>query len=210
VSFFSIMKLKTCRSEKKLIGQQPVIIIMTKCIIGLRHKIRLGGIKMNELYAEAGVKRKETAGTYAIRILLIFAAVLLFIISLSNQIMLFVAAIVIVGIFYFFPRLSLEYEYVFCDGQLDFDKIMGKSKRKNALKIDFEQVEVMAPQGSHALDSYNHIKCDVKDFSSGNKEATPYVIIYRQGEKNLKILFEPNEKMLNCIKMKNPRKLVQY
>lgn len=165
---------------------------------------------MNELYAEAGVKRKETAGTYALRFILIFAAILLFFFSLQSQILLFIAAIVIVAIFYFFPRLSLEYEYVFCDGQLDFDKIMGKSKRKTALKLEFDQVEVMAPIGSHALDSFNHIKCEVKDFSSKSKEAKPYVIILRQGEKSTKILFEPNEKMLNCIKMKYPRKLVQY
>lgn len=165
---------------------------------------------MNELYAEAGVKRKDTAGTYALRFLLIFAAVVLFFFSLRSQILLFIAAIVIVAIFYFFPRLSIEYEYVFCDGQLDFDKIMGKAKRKTALKIDFEQVEVMALMGSHALDGFNSGNYTVKDFTSKDKNAKPYVIIFRQGEKSLKILFEPNEKMLNCIKMKYPRKLIQY
>ena len=165
---------------------------------------------MNELYAEAGVKRKDTAGTYALRFLLIFAAIVLFFFSMRSQNLLFIAAIVIVPIFYFFPRLSLEYEYVFCDGQLDFDKIMGKAKRKTDLKIDFEQVEVMAPVGSHALDSFNNGKYAVKDYTSRDKNAKPYVIIYRQGEKSLRILFEPNEKMLSCIKMKHPRKLVQY
>ncbi len=165
---------------------------------------------MNELYAEAGVKRKETAGTYALRFLLIFVAIAAFLLTFQNSILLFVSAILIVAIIYIFPRLNVEYEYVFCDGQLDFDKIMGNAKRKTALKIDFEQVEIMAPEGSHALDGYTYVKTVVKDFSSRSKDAKPYVIILRQGETATKILFEPNEKMINCIKLKNPRKVAQY
>ncbi len=165
---------------------------------------------MNELYAEAGVKRKETAGTYALRFLLIFVAIVAFLLTFQNSILLFVSAILIVAIVYIFPRLSVEYEYVFCDGQLDFDKIMGNAKRKTALKIDFDKVEIMAPEGSHALDGYTHVKTVVKDFSSRNKDVKPYVIIMREGEMATRILFEPSEKMINCIKLKSPRKLSQY
>lgn len=165
---------------------------------------------MNELYAEAGVKRKETAGTYALRFLLIFIAIAAFLLTFQNSILLFVSAILIVAIVYIFPRLSVEYEYVFCDGQLDFDKIMGNAKRKTALKIDFDKVEIMAPEGSHALDGYTHVKTVVKDFSSRNKDVKPYVIIMREGETATRILFEPSEKMINCIKLKSPRKLSQY
>lgn len=165
---------------------------------------------MNDLYAEAGVKRKETAGTYAIRFLLIFVAIVAFLFTFQSSILLFVSAIVIVAIVYIFPRLSVEYEYVFCDGQLDFDKIMGNAKRKTALKIDFDQVEIMAPEGSHALDGYTYVKTVVKDFSSRSKDSKPYVIIVRQGETATKILFEPNEKMINCIRQKSPRKVAQY
>lgn len=165
---------------------------------------------MNELYAEAGVKRKETFGTYALRFLLIFVAILSFLLASLSSLMLIIGTVIIVLIVFMFPRLNVEYEYVFCDGQLDFDKIMGKAKRKTALKIDFEQVEIMAPFGSHELDQYNQGNLVVKDFSSRSKEAKPYVIIFKNGDKKLKILFEPNEKMINCIKMKNARKLVQY
>ncbi len=165
---------------------------------------------MNELYAEAGVKRKETLGTYAIRFLLIFVAVLSFLLASLSPIMLIIGTVIIVLIVFMFPRLNVEYEYVFCDGQLDFDKIMGNAKRKTALKIDFEQVEIMAPLRSHELDQYARENLVVKDFSSRSKEARPYVIIFKSADKKLKILFEPNEKMINCIKIKNSRKLVEY
>jgi len=165
---------------------------------------------MSDSYAEAGVKRKETVGTFAVRFLLIFVAIVVFLLTFQNSILLFFAAILIIAIVYIFPRLSLEYEYVFCDGQLDFDKIMGNAKRKTVMKLDFEQVEIMAPEGSHALDGYTYQKLTVKDFSSKGKDAKPYAIVVRQGEKKTKVLFEPNEKMINCIKMKFPRKIVQY
>jgi hypothetical protein len=165
---------------------------------------------MNELYAEAGVKRKETFGTYALRFLLIFVAILSFLLASLNTIMLIIGTVLIIIIVFMFPRLNVEYEYVFCDGQLDFDKIMGNAKRKTALKIDFEQVEIMAPLGSHELDAYSQGNIIIKDFTSKRKEAKPYAIIYKNADKKLKILFEPNEKMLSCIKVKNPRKLIQY
>lgn len=165
---------------------------------------------MNETYAEVVVKRKETGGTMALRVALILIAVIAFFLSLQNSIVLFITAIFIVGIFYLFPRLSLEYEYVYCDGQLDFDKIMGKSSRKNLLKIQFEQVVMMAPEGSHALDGYTYVQTKVKDFSSKNKETKPFVIVSKEGETVTKVLFEPNEKMLDIIKAKYPRKVTLY
>lgn len=165
---------------------------------------------MNEMYAEVSVKRRETPGTYALRVLLIFIAIVSFLFTFQNSILLFISAILIVAIIYIFPRLNVEYEYVYCDGQLDFDKIMGNSKRKTALKIDFEKVDILAPEGSHALDGYTHVKSTVKDFTSRRKDVKPYVIVLREGEMATKILFEPNEKIINMIKMKYPRKIAQY
>lgn len=167
---------------------------------------------MNESYEEVVVKRKETAGTIAIRVGLMIAAgiaVLLALVS-ANTVVFVIAAILIFGIVYIFPRLSVEYEYVYCDGQIDFDKIMGRSSRKTALKIQFDQVEMMAPLGSHALDGYTHVQAKVKDFTSKNKGIKPYVIVSREGEQTTKILFEPNESMVQMIRHKYPRKVVQY
>ena len=118
--------------------------------------------------------------------------------------------IIILLVFFFYPRLNVEYEYVFVDGQLDFDKIMGKAKRKTMLRIDFEQVEIMAPYNSHALDSYNNIQLEQKDFSSLSKDSKPYAIIVSKDNKKMKILFEPSEKMLAMIKQKSARKVVTY
>lgn len=165
---------------------------------------------MNQSYAEAGVKRVDTPQTILLRSLLIIGIFAGLFILLKGGLIGVLGAVVIVVLIYLFPKLSIEYEYVFVDGQLDFDRISGKSKRKTMLRIDFEQVEVMAPEGSHALDSYNQIQCEKKDFSSGRKDRKPYVIMASVDNKMLKILFEPSEKMLDAIKQKTPRKLSDY
>lgn len=165
---------------------------------------------MNQLYAEAGVKRKDSAASMALRMLIILGFIAGLLLMFLGQVFSMVGVVLLVAMFYLFPKLNVEYEYVFVDGQLDFDRITGNAKRKTLLRIDFEQVEIMAPAGSHALDSYTYMKLVEKDFSSGNKDSKPYVIVANVEEKKLKILFEPNEKMLSVIKQKSPRKLAAY
>lgn len=165
---------------------------------------------MNELYAEAAVKRRDTAAAIGLRALMIIGALAGLIMIVTGTILSFLGAVIIVAVIYFYPRLSVEYEYIFVDGQLDFDKISGKAKRKTMLRIDFEQVEIMAPVNSPALDNYKHMQLEVRDFSSLEKDSKPYVIIVNADNKKLKILFEPNEKMLAMIKQKSPRKVSNY
>lgn len=105
---------------------------------------------------------------------------------------------------WYWPRFRKEWEYVFCDGQLDFDLIKGGEKRKHILRIELENADVVAPLGSEALDGYRHLP--VKDFSSGRQEAHLYGIATRLPKQESKVLirFEPNEKMLKMMKDKCP------
>lgn len=168
------------------------------------------GARMNQQYAEAGVKRKDTAATTGLRLLMILGIFIGLFLIILGQLFSYLGIVIIILVFIFYPRLSVEYEYVFVDGQLDFDKISGKSKRKTMLRIDFDQVEIMAPNNSPAMDSYNHMQLEKRDFSSLNKDSKPYAIIASDGSKKMKILFEPSEKMLTMIKQKNGRKVVTY
>lgn len=166
---------------------------------------------MNESYAEASVRRKQTMGNHLIRagmitlivLLLLFGTAILGIFAMP------VVSVVILICIFLFPRLNIEYEYVFCDGQLDFDKIMGGAKRKTILRIDFEKVEIMAPVNSHALDPYrSNPQVKVKDFTSLEPNRKVYGLIVRE-EGLIEILFEPNERMIETIKQKTPRKLTE-
>ena len=165
---------------------------------------------MNQLYAEAGTKRKDNGKILGLRALLILGVAIGVILMLLGGAFGIAGVVLVVAMIYFFPKLNVEYEYVFVDGQIDFDRITGKAKRKTLLRIDMEQTEIIAPQGSHALDGYTYTQLINKDFSSGDKNVKPYIIIASVEDKKYRIAFEPSEKMLAMMKQKSPRKIAQY
>lgn len=165
---------------------------------------------MNQLYAEAGVKRKDTSSTLGLRFLFIFLIVNGFILTLLGGFFTVIGLALSLALIYLYPRLTVEYEYIYVDGQLDFDRISGKAKRKTILRIDMEQVDVVAPMGSHSLDAYSNVEIEKKDFSSRDKSKKPYIIISSAGSRKVQIKFEPNEKMINLMKQKSPRKVSTY
>ena len=164
---------------------------------------------MMESYAEAGVKRNKTVGSYFAKFGIIFAIIFVFIVGgmFLGSIATFIASVGIVLCVYMFPKFNVEYEYIYCDGQLDFDRITGNSKRKNIMRIDFDKVDMVAPVNSHALDNYKNMQLTERDFTSLKPDAKVYAIIYHGDKGNVKILFEPSEKMVACIKQKTPRKI---
>lgn len=165
---------------------------------------------MNQLYAEAGVKRKDDVKSMGLRTLLVVGIVIGVLLMLLGGYFGIGGIVLVVGLVYLFPKLNVEYEYVFVDGQLDFDRITGKAKRKTILRIDMEQVEIVAPAGSHALDGFTHMQLVNKDFSSNDKSKKPFIIIANVEDKKCRISFEPSEKMITMMKQKSPRKIAQY
>jgi hypothetical protein len=165
---------------------------------------------MNQLYAEAGVKRINDGKILGLRALLVMGVVVGVILMMFGGLFGIAGIVLVVGAVYLFPKLNVEYEYVFVDGQIDFDRITGKAKRKTQLRIDLEQVEIIAPMGSHALDGFTYTQLVNKDFSSGDKNRKPYIIVASVEDKKYRIAFEPSEKMLAMMKQKSPRKIAQY
>lgn len=165
---------------------------------------------MESMYAEAGVERRRSFGSIWAKTMLIVACVILVsmaaiavILTKNIQASFFYVPLIIfvVGaIVVIFPKLNVEYEYIFCDGQFDIARIRGKATRKNIMRIDFENVELVAPYQSEKLREYQNLP--KKDFSSGIESKKLYVMIAVIKEKKTKIFFEPSEKMLECMKLK--------
>lgn len=167
---------------------------------------------MDGLYAEARAKKKVTMKDRLIKFALVASTIVSFGLGIlsGNPFIWIVGVVFFILGYYFIPRLATEYEYVFCDGQVDFDKISGGVKRKTMLRVDFEKLVVIAPKNSHSLDGYRHNGVSVKDFSSLDENAKVYGMVITGGEQNTLIYFEPNEKMLAAMKQKAPRKIMEY
>ncbi len=168
---------------------------------------------MNDLYTEASVKKKVTATDTLIKVVaIVVIAVAVLYGFLFNKLLITLLGVVGAFVAYtMLPRLNVMYEYVFCDGQLDFDKIMAGEKRKHMYRLDFDQVLIMAPENSHALDGYKSNPAAKKlDFTSLEKDRKVYCIVVSAGELQTLVYFEPNEKMISYIKQKAPRKVSEY
>lgn len=168
---------------------------------------------MNDLYTEASVKKRVTATDTLIKVVVIVViAVAVLYGFLFNKML--ITLLGVVGAFFAYtmlPRLNVMYEYVFCDGQLDFDKIMAGEKRKHMYRLDFDQVLIMAPENSHALDSYKSNPAAKKlDFTSLEKDRKVYCVVVSAGDLQTLVYFEPNDKMISYIKQKAPRKVSEY
>lgn len=164
---------------------------------------------MDGMYAETIVKRGSSLKLIILKGLAIAAVIITFLFAGMTGSKLLFALGLIAGclIIWFWPRFNIEWEYIFVDGQIDFDTISGGENRKTRLRVDFEQVEVVAPLGSHALDQYKHYK--VRNYSSLKKDAKIYVVVAKTGEAGLEqIYFEPSEKMISMMKEKSPRKVM--
>ena len=168
---------------------------------------------MNDLYTEASVKKRVTVTDTLIKVVVIFLVTVMIVFGflLNKMLITFLGMLGAYVAYTLLPRLKVVYEYIFCDGQLDFDKIMAGEKRKHLYRLDFEQVLIMAPANSHALDSYKSNPATKKiDFTSLEKDRKVYCIVESAGDLQTLVYFEPNEKMLSYIKQKAPRKVSEY
>lgn len=167
---------------------------------------------MDGLYVEARAKKKETMKDKLLKFGTYGGMAFCLVMGLFFGKMLFIIlALILMGLgYYLLPRLNVEWEYVFCDGQLDFDRISGGAKRKTMLRVDFDHLVIAAPKNSHALDGYRHNGVLVKDFTSLEEGKNVYGMVITGSEQNQMIFFEPSEKMIAAMKQKAPRKIVEY
>lgn len=166
---------------------------------------------MENLYSETFLHARPTFKRILLRSVLLAICVVMGVMAVLSVILIqsIIPACMLVGIIliiaFLIPTNRIDYEYIFVDGQIDFDRILKGEKRKTMKRIDFEKVEVVAPEKSHALDSYQN--GTIYDYSSGISSDKHYIVVHL-GEKGLeRIRFTPDEKMLEKMKMKARSKM---
>ncbi|MCR5591667.1 MAG: DUF6106 family protein [Lachnospiraceae bacterium] len=164
---------------------------------------------MNDTYVEVMVAKKKNPILPVAKVFLYGLAIACFMMAVTASGIFFVITAISVLVAYFvLPNFDLEYEYLYIDKEISIDKIMSKEKRKNVYTVDLGRMELMAPAGSHELDSYKARGIRTYDFSSGNEGANVYSIVYESGKDGTVLVnIEPNEEMLRAIKNVFPRKV---
>lgn len=166
---------------------------------------------MSDLYTEVLVKKQQTGKDKAIKGVLIFFTVLFAAAGIMmNPLILLLALVLGIVDYIFIPKLSVEFEYLYVNGELDIDRIYSQSRRKRAASYELSNMEILAPYQSHQLDSYkNNQSIKRYNYSSdiegqGHK---PYAFVISKDNAMQMVIFEPDEVMLKDIRNRAPRKV---
>ncbi len=160
---------------------------------------------MLDYFTENIVKRKKDAKDIVLSAIIVVGALLVFLILCYiglltglMQILFLFACGALWGAYILLGKLSIEYEYIVTNGEMDIDKIMQRRKRKRIITIkpkNIRSIEPLRPDNS----SYKQ----VLDVSKNDKNAADtYMLIT---EDNIKIIFNPSEKMLKIFAKFRPQ-----
>ncbi len=164
---------------------------------------------MSDVFEEQLVKRVAEPKYAFYMGACIFVTVAVAIASLKIHPVLLIVAIGLgIGDYFLFQTFDIEFEYTYVNGELDFDKIMAKSRRKRMLSVNVRKLEMIGPKGAYQLDSLRKSKYKTYDFSSNNEEHTIYEMYIRRENELLQIYFEPNQSMLEAMGQLGPRKVI--
>lgn len=134
---------------------------------------------------------------------IIAAAILMFLSLqfLNNFIIgLILAAVVLWGTYYILGGFYIEYEYILTNGEMDIDKIMGQRKRKRLITADVKSSTAFGKEKTAVKGDMTLV--DVSCRESDNN----YYIDFRHRELgNTRLIFTPNEEMLEMIEKYIPR-----
>ena len=100
-----------------------------------------------------------------------------------------------VATYFVFLNLSVEFEYLFAEGGLSVDRILGKAKRKKIFDCEKDDIQIVAPADSFVLKDYEKQGMKIKDFRPAGRmpRCTPLI---PEGSDHFKVLIEPNERMI--------------
>lgn len=106
----------------------------------------------------------------------------------------------VVGLAYGAYRLNMlfdvEYEYIYLNGEIDFDQIIAKNSRKRLITIKPDKIE---NYGIYDEKSKSHTEnANIKktfNFDSGNGNTLYYIIINHKEFGKTLVIFEPEEKI---------------
>lgn len=170
------------------------------------------GSTSGDVFCEVLIQKRLTAADIALRILACAAAVIVAAGAITGFLGMIpfiwiIATAACIAAYLFVKFQNVEFEYIFTSGELDIDKITGKAKRKRALTVNFETMEVLAPENSDALKEWSTRQDKTYDFSSRDKTRQRYVYIGSMDNQNVRIIFEPSGKMVEQMKNYAPRKV---
>ncbi len=161
----------------------------------------------NDFYAEHLVTKQPSGADTAKKALAVLATIAVAAVSMLLILppwSLAFAALAFYGGYYIISGLDAEYEYIFTNGDLDIDKIIGKRKRKRLITVDVTKITDFGRNEDAPDISGNVTTVLAADGSGQNMYYMDYV---HPSAGDVRVIFSPSEKVIEGIKMFMPRQL---
>lgn len=136
-----------------------------------------------------------------------------FIISMlliSGSFILGLIGCVVMAVIFWFSRQESgkDYEYVYIDGDISFDAIYNKSRRKTKAKTSWEDTKFVCRANAPELEGYRQKHAKIQNFTSNDKDARGvYAVVTEKDGTPVITYFEPAEEMLEMMWRKAPSKV---
>lgn len=103
--------------------------------------------------------------------------------------------------------IYVEFEYALTNNELDVDKIIGRSRRKRVITVDFKTAEICACINDKNYErEYNNTATIKKIINvTGKSEYDTYFVDFVGETGKMRVLFQPNDRMRDGLKNINPR-----
>lgn len=164
---------------------------------------------MESQYYEHLVSCKPQVLMKIIRILSAIGFIFSLLLIVASTVVGLVGCVVMAVIFWFSSReVGKDYEYVYVDGDISFDAIYNKSRRKTKGKTSWDETRLVCKKGAPELEGYRQKNASVQNFTSNDESCGEVYAIVTEGEGRLTITyFEPAQEMLEMMWRKGPSKV---
>ncbi len=164
---------------------------------------------MDSFYEQPFIKKQPTGnermknmailvGGMLLTVLLAAGGILMLGRGFVTFIMLVLAAAAGYGTFFLFRNTKVEYEYTFTNGDLDIDKIIAQSVRKPMISIQVSKFTDFGKYDDNAPDESSDMTVVMATDNIASHEY--YADFPHEDYGSTRLVFVPDEKMLDCIK----------
>lgn len=153
-----------------------------------------------DTFKEQIIKIRSTPKTLAMKVLIwaLAALILSFVVRYVSLFIPIAAIGLFWGALYLSRKLDIEYEYILTNGDLDIDKITGKSDRRRVLALKCADIEKIGKYKGEQLHGKQFVCCNPGDDAY-------YIIAREKDEGIICLIFAPDEKMKEAIRKFVPR-----
>lgn len=164
-----------------------------------------------DIFIEYIVKKQKTGLDYLKMLGIVVATLFLWmLVLLFNHYLFGLGLFIIAGIGWGAWKLlqttSLEYEYILTNAELDIDKIIARTRRKRVLTVNFKEILLCARVDDPMFKAeFNNTSNVVKTYDVAGNNGQKYFVEYNGEGGKIRVLFTPNEKIMESVKKLAPR-----